>query len=240
MHFKTIKRDKILPMIEQAKDKKEQKSILCDLLECKSDELDVLIKELEKERTAANTEAVPEFKSGKWSDIELEQLKKLHGRGLGSAEIAAKLGRLQKSVIHKLAELKQDEAQYELCEDGKEADDKAPIKKALENDELTAANNYARELEIRLSERDSKIEALEKALDASCAAEDRYRELVKEAEESAEETKKALALSEERLKNCREHLMKYDREQTALSAALAKSLEFIATLNGVISKYLKA
>lgn len=52
MHFKTIKRDEVLPMLEQAKDKKEQKKALCDLLDCKPAELETLILELEGERAA--------------------------------------------------------------------------------------------------------------------------------------------------------------------------------------------
>ena len=112
MHFKTIKRDKILPMIEQAKDKKEQKSILCDLLECNKDELEALICELEKKRAANNLSPTPAIKCGRWEDSEIEQLKKLHGRGFGSGEIAKKIGRKQNSVIYKLAELKLDDAQY--------------------------------------------------------------------------------------------------------------------------------
>ena len=102
MNFKTIKRDKVLPMIDQAKDKKEQKKILCDLLECKPSELDELINELEMEREANNVSPQPTIKSGKWENTEIEQLKKLHGRGLGSAEIAKKIGRKQKSVISML------------------------------------------------------------------------------------------------------------------------------------------
>ena len=50
MHFKTIKRDEILPMIDQAKNKKAQKKILCQLLECDKGELDALIKELKAGR----------------------------------------------------------------------------------------------------------------------------------------------------------------------------------------------
>ena len=53
MHFKTIKRDEVLPMLEQAKNKTEQKKILCDLLDCKCGELDELITELKIERTQA-------------------------------------------------------------------------------------------------------------------------------------------------------------------------------------------
>lgn len=52
MHFKTIKRDEILIMLEQAKCKKEQKKVLCDLLDCKPHELETLILELEGERAA--------------------------------------------------------------------------------------------------------------------------------------------------------------------------------------------
>ena len=52
MHFKTIKRDEVLVLLEQAKNKKEQEKILCDLLECKPEELEKLIKELEGERAA--------------------------------------------------------------------------------------------------------------------------------------------------------------------------------------------
>lgn len=50
MHFKTIKRDEILPMIEQTKAKKEQKAILCDLLDCTAKELEAIIRELKAER----------------------------------------------------------------------------------------------------------------------------------------------------------------------------------------------
>ncbi len=52
MHFKTIKRDEVLPMLEQAMNKTEQKKILCDLLDCRNEELEKLIKELESERAA--------------------------------------------------------------------------------------------------------------------------------------------------------------------------------------------
>lgn len=52
MHFKTIKRDEDLPMLDQAKNKKEQKKALCDLLDCKPAELETLILELEGERAA--------------------------------------------------------------------------------------------------------------------------------------------------------------------------------------------
>lgn len=214
MHFKTIKRDKILPMIEQAKDKKEQKSILCDLLQCKPRELEELIKELENERAANVVEPAPDIKSGKWEDSEIEQLKKLRDRGLGSGEIAKKLGRLQKSVISKLSELKKHEEQYELCEDNDDASDKELAKKVAENDELAAISAYANELQARLKEKEAKIAALEKTLDASTAA-------------------------EESLKNCRELLLKYDKKISVLSEALSKALAFIASLNGVIADALK-
>ena len=188
MHFKTIKRDEILPMIDQAKNKKEQKKILCQLLECDTGELDALIKELKAEK----------------------------------AEKAA---------------------QYELCEkapdETPEADDKALIKKVARDDELAAISAYANELQARLKEKEAKIAALEKALDASTAAEDNYYDIVKEAEERAEEAGKALALSEERLKNCRELLLKYDKKISVLSEALSKALAFIASLNGVIADALK-
>ena len=240
MHFKTIKRDKILPMIEQAKDKKEQKSILCDLLECKPSELEALICELEKEREANNVSPTPDIKSGKWEDTEIEQLKKLHGRGLGSAEIAKKIGRKQKSVIYKLSELNLNEAQYELCEEAPMADDKALIKKIAEDDELAAISAYANELQAKLKEKEAEIATLQTALDASSALEDRYSELIRDAEKKLEEKNTALKLTEDRLKSARELLLKNDKKMTILSDALAKSLAFIASLNCVIADFLKA
>jgi hypothetical protein len=243
MHFKTIKRDKILPMIEQAKDKKEQKSILCDLLECNKDELEALICELEKERAANNLSPTPDIKSGKWEDTEIEQLKKLHGRGLGSAEIAAKLGRPQKSVTYKLAELRKEEAQYELCEEAPDetpaADDKALIKKVAQDDELAAISAYANELQAKLKEKELEIATLQTALDASTAIEDQYSELIRDAEKKLEEKNTDLKLTEDRLRSARELLMKNDKKMTMISDALAKSLAFIASLNGVIADALK-
>lgn len=244
MNFKTIKRDKVLPMIDQAKDKKEQKKILCDLLECKPSELDELINELETERAAGNIEVVPEFKSGKWSDIEIEQLKKLHGRGLGSAEIAKKIGRKQKSVTYKIAELNLNEEQYELCEEASgeapEADDKALIKKVARDDELTAISAYANELQAGLKEKEAVIATLQTAFDASAAAEDQYKELIRDAEKKLKEKNAALTLTEERLRSARELLMKNDKKMTVLSDALAKALAFIASLNGILADILKA
>ncbi len=240
MHFETIKRDKVLPMIEQAKNKKEQKSILCDLLECKPNELEALICELEKEREANNVSPTPDIKNGKWEDTEIEQLRKLHGRGLGSAEIAKKIGRKQKSVIYKLSELNLNEAQYELCEETLEADDKALIKKITHDDELAAISAYANELQAKLREKDAKIATLETALDASTAVEDRYKEIIRDAEKKLDERSSDLKFTEERLKSARELLLKNDKKMTILSDALAKSLAFIASLNGVIADTLKA
>lgn len=188
MHFKTIKRDKILPMIDQAKNKKEQKKILCQLLECDTGELDALIKELKAEK----------------------------------AEKAA---------------------QYELCEEAPDespkADDKALIKKVAQDDELAAISAYANELQAKLREKESEIATLQTALDASTAVEDKYRELVRDAEKKLDERTSDLKFTEERLKSARELLMKNDKKMTMLSDALAKSLAFIASLNGVIADALK-
>ena len=142
-------------------------------------------------------------------------------------------------LYEKLSELKKNEEQYELCEDNDDASDKELAKKVAENDELAAISAYANELEARLKEKEAKIATLEKALDASTAAEDNYYDIVKEAEERAEEAGKALALSEERLKNCRELLLKSDKKISVLSEALSKALAFIASLNGVIADALK-
>ena len=240
MHFKTIKRDKVLTMIDQAKDKKEQKKILCDLLECKPSELDELINELEMEREANNVSPQPTIKSGKWENTEIEQLKKLHGRGLGSAEIAKKLGRKQKSVISMLSVLKQKDAQYELCEETLKEDDEALIKKVARDDELAAISAYANELQAKLKEKESEIATLQTALDTSTAVEDRHNELIRDAEKKLEEKNVALTLTEERLRSARELLMKNDKKMTVLSDALAKALAFIASLNGVIADILKA
>ena len=62
MHFKTIKRDEVLVNLEQAKNKAEQKKILCDLLECKPSELDELIKKLENEREARKLQEKADMK----------------------------------------------------------------------------------------------------------------------------------------------------------------------------------
>lgn len=62
MHFKTIKRDEVFVLLEQAKNKKEQEKILCDLLECKPEELEKLIKELEGERAAHKAKEKEEMK----------------------------------------------------------------------------------------------------------------------------------------------------------------------------------
>ena len=181
MHFKTIKRDEILPMIDQAKNKKEQKKILCQLLECDTGELDALIKKLKAEK----------------------------------AEKAA---------------------QYELCE----ADDKALVKKVARDDELAAISAYANELQAKLKEKEAVIATLEAAIDASAAAEDQYKELIRDAEKKLEEKNAALTLTEERLRSARELLMKNDKKMTVLSDALAKALAFIASLNGILADILKA
>ncbi|MBE6537964.1 MAG: hypothetical protein E7671_00675 [Ruminococcaceae bacterium] len=60
MHFKTIERDEVLPMLEQTKNVKEQKEILCDLLDCNMKELNSLIRELRAEREEAEIKPAPE------------------------------------------------------------------------------------------------------------------------------------------------------------------------------------
>ncbi len=243
MHFKTINRDKVLPMIEQAKDKKEQKKILCDLLECKPSELEALITELKNERAANDVTPVSSIKSGKWEDSEIEQLKKLHGRGFGSGEIAKKIGRKQKSVIYKLAELKLDELQYEpykeTCKEIHEADDKALARKVAHSDELAAVSAYANELQAKLREKEAEIATLQAALDASAAIEDQYKELVWDAEKKLKEKNDALKLTEDRLRSARELLLKNDKKMSVISDAMSKALAFIASLNGVIADYSK-
>ena len=244
MRFHTIKRDEILPMIEQAKNPGEQMEILCDLLECSMEELLVLLEELKKERTIKR-EKVPALKSGRWDEIELERLKKLHKKGLSSAEIADRLGRKKKAVIHMISVLKQKDVENNVCDkrEKRVAAESVPAKELVErvahDEELSDVAAYAKTLEATLSERDSEIKALQEQIDASAAQSDHYDEKLEEAWKAADEKAKALLFTEEKLKNARELLLKYDRKNTVLSSALAKSLEFIASLNGIISEALK-
>lgn len=99
MHFKTIKRDEILPMIDQAKNKKEQKKILCQLLECDTGELDALIKELkaEKAEKAAQYELCEEA-SGEALKADDEALIKKVARDDELAAISAYANELQETL----------------------------------------------------------------------------------------------------------------------------------------------
>lgn len=74
MHFKAIKRDEVLVNLEQAKNKAEQKKILCDLLECKPSELDELIKKLENEREARKLQEKADMKKTASKVAKDEQL----------------------------------------------------------------------------------------------------------------------------------------------------------------------
>ena len=117
--------------------------------------------------------------------------------------------------------------------------DKKLLNRVAHDDELSDVAAYAKTLEATLSVRDSEIKALQERIDASAAQSDHYDEKLEEAWKAADEKAKALLFTEEKLKSARELLVKYDRKNTVLSSALAKSLEFIASLNGIISEALK-
>ncbi len=237
MHFETIKRDEILPIIDQAKDSEEQKDILCDLLDCSKKELNALVKELRAERDSTTAKestsgesAHMDVRNKRWTPEDLEKLSKLHKSGKTSKEIAAELGRSTTAVINKLRQLG--------VSDRSEQD--ALVRAVATNDELAEIAAYAGELEGLINKKDAEILTLQSALDASSAEKDRYNEELEAAWKTADEKEKALSVTEERLKSLRELLMKYDRKQTVLSSALAKSLEFIASMNAIIGEVLKA
>ena len=180
MYFETIKRDEILPMIEQAKDKKEQKKILCDLLGCTMKELEALIRELKAERKKSeNDETV-----------------------------------------------------------------KAAVKKVAESDELTEIASYAKKLEGELAAKDKELDEikaeLEKERDAAAAKEDQFAEEIEAAWAEADSREKANEELKETQRRYAQRIIKSENKAEMLSAALSKSLEFIASLNAVIAEVLKA
>ena len=140
MHFETIKRDEILPMISQAKNKKEQKAILCDLLDCTDEELEALIKELRREREVTAKVA---------HDDELAEIaayaKKVEG------EIKDRDAEIER--LKKLIENNNDEADRQIAELGKAA---AERELAMEKD-LRAAQDEVETLKTEVKASEEKL-----------------------------------------------------------------------------------
>lgn len=238
MHFETIKRDEVLPMIEQAKNVKEQKEILCDLLDCADDELEELIEDLRAEKAKADSENneaanIAPIKKGSYGFDEIKLMKKLLREGKSTGYIAKKLRRPVKNVSMRLAKLKKEleiEAENELC--SRLESTPAPAQcddfdAVIERDEeLADIADYAKNLE-------SEFEAVNE-------------KLVIEAER-ANGLAVMLDKKEEELKDLRE-LFAWQTHRTheqgekceALSDALAKALALIASLNRVIKAEVKA
>ena len=82
MTFETIKRDEILGILREAKDVKEQKKILCDMLYCTPAELEKLIAELEGEKKARH----------KWTERENEELIYMYNSGMEAEKICERFG----------------------------------------------------------------------------------------------------------------------------------------------------
>ena len=82
MTFETIKRDEILGILREAKNVKEQKKILCDMLYCTSAELEKLIAELESEKKAWH----------KWTERENEELIYMYNSGMETGKICERFG----------------------------------------------------------------------------------------------------------------------------------------------------
>ncbi len=82
MTFETINRDEILGILREAKDVKEQKKILCDMLYCTPAELETLIAELEGEKKARH----------KWTERENEELIYMYNSGMEAEKICERFG----------------------------------------------------------------------------------------------------------------------------------------------------
>lgn len=82
MTFETINRDEILGILREAKDVKEQKKILCDMLYCTPAELEKLIAELEGEKKAKH----------KWTERENEELIYMYNSGMEAEKICERFG----------------------------------------------------------------------------------------------------------------------------------------------------
>lgn len=82
MTFETIKRDEILGILREAKNVKEQKKILCDMLYCTPAELEKLIAELEGEKKARH----------KWTERENEELIYMYNSGMETGKICERFG----------------------------------------------------------------------------------------------------------------------------------------------------
>lgn len=82
MTFETIKRDEILGILREAKNVKEQKKILCDMLYCTPAELEKLIAELESEKKARH----------KWTECENEELIYMYNSGMETEKICERFG----------------------------------------------------------------------------------------------------------------------------------------------------
>lgn len=82
MTFETINRDEILGILREAKDVKEQKKILCDMLYCTPAELEKLIAELEGEKKARH----------KWTERENEELIYMYNSGMEAEKICERFG----------------------------------------------------------------------------------------------------------------------------------------------------
>ncbi len=238
MHFETIKRDEVLPMLEQAKDPGAQKEILCDLLNCSDDELEELIGELREEKAESENESIENLtkiapiKKGSYGFDEIKLMKKLLREGKSTGYIAKKLRRPVKNVGMRLAKLKKEleiEAENELC--SRLESTPAPAQcddfdAVVERDEeLADIADYAKNLESELEAANEK--------------------LVIEAERANGLTV-MLDKKEEELKDLRE-LFAWQTHRTheqgekceALSDALAKALALIASLNRVIKAEIK-
>lgn len=82
MTFETINRDEILGILREAKNVKEQKKILCDMLYCTPAELEKLIAELESEKKARH----------KWTERENEELIYMYNSGMETGKICERFG----------------------------------------------------------------------------------------------------------------------------------------------------
>lgn len=153
MHFKTVKRDEILPMMEQAKNKKEQKKILSDLLDCTVKELEALICELKSEREKNDSESR--------IDENVKAVAKKVAESDELTEIAAYAKKLEGDLAAKEKELAEREIGLgeELEAAWREAEERAK--------ETVCLKEKSQKYLFEMIKRDKKVEILSSALSKS-------------------------------------------------------------------------
>ncbi len=251
MHFKTIKRDEILPMIEQAKNVKEQKKILCDLIDCSKKELEELIKELFEERGLESkknetNKVAPKTESKKtWSKDDIKRLRELRSIGKESKEIAEILGRSTQAVKSKCCELKipKGDANAMPSNNVNKADELADIAtyvKVLEKD-IEALNEDNKRLHYENSCLKEHCENLkhriadhERIGDADAAENDSLNEKLEEAWQAAEKSASEAKEMKDLNRRNAERLSRLIYENNKLYEALSKAVQLASAIDEAV------